>query len=61
MSLHQILGIVLVFALPAQMILGYRHHIRYLAVAARSMVSYLHIWLGRTLVIGYSINIWLYV
>jgi hypothetical protein len=50
---HQILGALLLCCLLLQIAMGYWHHRNYLRVERRTLVSYIHIWVGRlVLVLG---------
>lgn len=44
---HQYVGIALAFLLGAQMLLGWRHHVRFMVVKRRTWMSRVHVWLGR--------------
>jgi flagellar biosynthesis protein FliQ len=48
---HQILGIAVVAVLIAQAIFGYLHHKNYKKVGGRTVVSHMHIWTGRIVVL----------
>jgi len=58
---HQILGIVVVAALPLQSVFGYIHHLRYKQVGRRTLNSHLHLWTGRAVIVLGMINTVLYV
>jgi len=47
---HQILGIAVVTALAVQALLGWWHHRTYKAMGRRTLVSWAHIWTGKTVV-----------
>lgn len=53
---HQIIGILAVVALLIQALLGYKHHQKYKQTGHRTVVSYFHLWLGRTVVILGMVN-----
>lgn len=53
---HSILGTVVIGLLAVQPVLGLVHHRHYLKTQSRGLVSYLHIWWGRILMILGVIN-----
>lgn len=53
---HTILGTVVICLFAAQPVLGYVHHRQYVKVQGRSAVSYVHIWLGRVLIVLGVVN-----
>lgn len=59
---HQVLGIIVIaMTLSIQPVLGYVHHLVYQRVLKRTILSYLHISLGRILIWTGMINTCLYV
>ena len=44
---HQYLGILIVVAVVAQMVLGWRHHVAFLQIKAPTWMTKVHLWLGR--------------
>lgn len=54
---HQYVGIFIVFAIGAQMLLGWRHHIKFLEVKRKTWLSKIHIGLGRVVMPLGFINI----
>lgn len=54
---HQYLGIGIVVAIIAQILLGYRHHVQYLQVARKTALIRIHVWLGRSTFIAGFVNI----
>ncbi|KAK3987735.1 hypothetical protein QBC44DRAFT_245152 [Cladorrhinum sp. PSN332] len=53
---HTILGTVVICLFAVQPALGYIHHRQYVEIQGRSAVSYVHIWLGRALMILGVVN-----
>lgn len=53
---HSQLGIILVCLVSLQPFLGFLHHRHYLRHKQRGIISYLHIWYGRSLIILGMIN-----
>ena len=53
---HQIIGIIAVAVLLVQAPLGYRHHQMYKAIGARTWVSHLHLWIGRSVIVLGMVN-----
>ncbi|KAK4170309.1 hypothetical protein QBC43DRAFT_3713 [Cladorrhinum sp. PSN259] len=53
---HTILGTVVICLFAVQPALGYIHHRQYVKIQGRSAVSYVHLWLGRTLMILGVVN-----
>ncbi|KAI0490136.1 hypothetical protein F4859DRAFT_463760 [Xylaria cf. heliscus] len=51
-SSHQRFGVVIVVAVLAQGVFGWLHHVRFRKVQRRTAISYVHIWLGRIIVLG---------
>ena len=52
---HQYLGLALLFAIIAQILLGWRHHIRFLRLRTGTWMGRAHVWLGRgILVLGWA-------
>lgn len=51
-TFHQVLGITLVISIGAQGVLGWRHHVNFLRIHQRTWLSYAHIWLGRSMMVG---------
>lgn len=46
---HQYVGLVIAFCLGAQMVLGWRHHIKFLQIKQKTFMSKIHVGLGRVL------------
>jgi hypothetical protein len=44
---HQYIGIFFAFALIAQVLAGWRHHVNFVQIKRRTWVSYVHLWFGR--------------
>ena len=53
---HQIIGIIAVTVLPCQMLYGYLHHQNYKKTGHRTVVSYIHMWTGRFVVLLGMLN-----
>jgi hypothetical protein len=53
---HQILGFCVIALLVAQVIGGVWHHLNFKKLGRRTMVSYGHMFLGRTLIYGGMVN-----
>ncbi len=53
---HTVLGTVVVSCMGIQPILGYLHHLHYLEHQSRGVVSYIHIWWGRSLMVLGVVN-----
>ncbi|KAK4193314.1 hypothetical protein QBC35DRAFT_511231 [Podospora australis] len=53
---HTILGTVVIAFFGIQPALGYYHHLQYVKTQSRGAVSYVHIWLGRILMLLGVIN-----
>ncbi|KAF2139775.1 iron reductase domain protein, partial [Aplosporella prunicola CBS 121167] len=49
-TLHQSVGIAVVGVLAAQALLGWLHHVRFVALGRRTWVSDAHVWVGRAVV-----------
>ncbi len=58
---HQVIGIVAVVVLVVQALFGYVHHQRYKKLGLRTLVSYLHLWTGRSVILLGMVNTALYV
>jgi hypothetical protein len=56
-SVHQWVGISLASSIGLQGLLGYWHHIRFVRLRRRTWVSYVHIWLGRLIMVSGWCNI----
>ena len=54
---HQFVGVFICFLMGAQMILGWRHHVKFLVVKRKTILSKIHIGTGRTLMPLGFINI----
>ena len=52
---HQYLGFLLLICLIVQSLLGWRHHMIYLLIKQKTILSTAHVWLGRfVLVFGWT-------
>jgi hypothetical protein len=47
---HQIIGIVVVVIIITQALLGLAHHVNFKRLKRRSVVSYFHLWTGRSVI-----------
>jgi len=56
-SLHQILGLIVLPSVIAQAVLGYAHHVEYKKTEERNVYSWLHIWIGRLLLLVGNLNV----
>ncbi|KOS20683.1 hypothetical protein ESCO_006849 [Escovopsis weberi] len=56
-SPHQIAGSAISLLLPVQAALGWRHHIDFVRIRRRTPISYAHICLGFTLLVGGWVNV----
>lgn len=54
---HQYIGIFIAFCIGAQMLLGWRHHIKFLQFKRKTIMSKIHVGLGRTIMPLGFINI----
>ncbi|KAL9084676.1 MAG: hypothetical protein Q9159_005106 [Coniocarpon cinnabarinum] len=55
--LHQLIGLVVGFAPVVQILLGWRHHIIYLRIGRATMLSEIHVTLGRVILCLGAVNI----
>lgn len=53
---HTVFGAVVVSLLGLQPVFGYLHHLHYLKFHRRGLISYVHIWWGRILMVLGVIN-----
>lgn len=53
---HQIIGIVVVFALIVQTATGYKHHQDCKKTGRRTWISYSHLWIGRVVIVLGMVN-----
>jgi hypothetical protein len=60
-SLHKLIGLVIMIALPTQIVVGYKHHTNYLEYGHRTKASFVHIYFGRLLFIGLNANVLMFV
>lgn len=51
-TVHQGIGIALAAAVGLQGVLGWRHHVIFLRIKARTWISHAHIWLGRLMMVA---------
>ncbi|KAK5102547.1 hypothetical protein LTR70_000405 [Exophiala xenobiotica] len=54
---HQYVGIVIAFCIGAQMLLGWRHHVKFLQFKRKTIMSKIHVGLGRVILPLGFINI----
>ncbi len=54
---HQWLGGIFVSFVMLQILLGWWHHVIFVRIRARTWVSHVHIWLGRTSMLEGSMNL----
>jgi hypothetical protein len=59
-AVHQIVGILVVFVLVLQLVLGYIHHTNFKRVGGRTWASYAHVWTGRTVIVVGMVDTVLY-
>ena len=55
--MHQYLGFAIMASIALQILLGWRHHVRWLATKTKSWISTAHIWLGRALLAAGYVNL----
>lgn len=54
---HQYVGLFIVFCIGAQMLLGWRHHVKFIQVKRKTLLSKIHVGLGRVVMPLGFINI----
>ena len=54
---HQVLGLVISGILGLQALLGWKHHVDYVRIQRRTWISHLHIWTGRSVMLGAQANL----
>ncbi|KAH0496652.1 hypothetical protein TgHK011_004003 [Trichoderma gracile] len=56
-SPHQIAGLAIICLIPLQALLGWRHHVDFIRIFRRTWISYAHIALGFTILVGGWANV----
>ena len=53
------MGVALMFLITVQVVLGYRHHIGYKIMRPTPKTTASHVYLGRIIILGGCVNVWL--